>query len=135
ELLEDRVGQRYPRPVLRRIAEASDGNPLVALEIAHALGSTPSLEPGLPLPVSDDLRELVAARVNEAPSKAREALLVAAALSRPSRELVERCASAPGLLAAEDASLLRVQGERVVFAQPLYASAVYAAAASGRRRA
>src|SRR5438067_937617 len=33
--LEARLGQPYPRPVLRRIAEVSDGNPLFALEIAH----------------------------------------------------------------------------------------------------
>jgi DNA-binding CsgD family transcriptional regulator len=134
-LLEERLGQLYPRPVLRRIAEVSDGNPLFALEIAHALGPAPALEPGVPVPVPDDLRELVGARVASLPPQARQALLAAAALARPTADLVERCASASGLAAAEEASLLHVQGERVVFDHPLYASAVYAAAASGRRRA
>jgi DNA-binding CsgD family transcriptional regulator len=134
-LLEDRLGQPYPRPVLRRIAEVSDGNPLFALEITHALGTAPALEPGVPLPVPDDLRELVMARVAGLPPEGRHALLAAAALSHPTAEVIERCASAAGLLAAEEASLLRVQGERVVFVHPLYASAVYAAAASGPRRA
>src|SRR5439155_23866927 len=125
----------YQRPVLRRIAEVSDGNPLFALEIAHALGPAPALEPGLPLPVPDDLRELVAARVASLPPKGRQALPAAAALPRPTTDLVEQCASASGLAAAEEASLLRVQGERVVFVHPLYASAVYAAAATSPRRA
>ncbi len=112
----------------------SGGNPLFALEIARALGPSPALEPGAPLPVPDSLRELVAARVAAVPPAARGALLAAAALSHPRAPLVEHVASAEGLLAAEDAGLVRVAGDRVLFDHPLFASAIYAAAASGRRR-
>ena len=134
-LLERRLGHAYRRPTLLRIARVSQGNPLFALEIARALGPAPALAPGAPLPVPDNLRELVAGRVSSVPPSARRSLLVAAALSHPSVELVERASSAAGLAAAEEATLLRVEDGRVAFVHPLYGSAVYAAAASTRRRA
>ena len=134
-LIESRLGYEHRRPALLRIAQASAGNPLFALEIARALGPAPALEAGKPLPVPESLRELVAGRVAGLEPEARHALLVAAALSHPTVELVERASSPAGLVAAEESGLLGVEGDRLVFAHPLYASAVYAAAASGRRRA
>lgn len=134
ELLEARLGRPYSQRILRRTARASGGNPLFALEIARAVGPAPMLEPGAPLPVPDSLRELVAARVAAASPAARAALLAAAALSHPRTPQVELAASAEGLLAAEDAGLVRVTGDRVRFAHPLYSSAIYEAAASSRRR-
>jgi hypothetical protein len=123
-LIESQLGHAQPRPTLLRIAQASDGNPLFALEIARALGREPALEPGAPLPVPDSLRELVAGRIADVEPHAREALLVAAALSCPTVEQVERAASAGGLVAAEESGLLCVERDRLVFAHPLYASAV-----------
>jgi DNA-binding CsgD family transcriptional regulator len=134
-LLERRLGHQYRRPILLRIAGVADGNPLFALEIARALGPAPALQPGGPLPVPDSLREVVAARITALTPEARQSLLVAAALSHPSVEVVERASSAAGLAAAEEADLLRVASGRVLFSHPLYAAAVYALAASGRRRA
>jgi DNA-binding CsgD family transcriptional regulator len=134
-LLEERLGYRYPRPVLLRVAEVSGGNPLFALEFARALGPAPALEPGAPLPVPESLRELLAERLAQLGPAGRKSLLAAAALSRASEELVERASSARGLEEAEEAGLLRVSGGRVVFAHPLYGAAVYEAAASRRRRA
>jgi DNA-binding CsgD family transcriptional regulator len=133
-LVESALGYGFPRPTLLRIAQAAGGNPLFAFEIARALGPAPALEPGAPLPVPDSLRELVAGRIADLDPAARQTLLVAAALSHPTLELVERAASERGLIAAEESGLLTLEGERVVFAHPLYASAVYSAAASGRRR-
>lgn len=134
-LIESRLGYAYRRPTLLRIAQASAGNPLFALEIARALGPAPALEPGAPLPVPENLRECVAGRVAGLAPRAHAALLAAAALCCPTVELVEHAFSAGGLLAAEDSGLLGVEGDRLEFAHSLYASAVYAAAASGRRRA
>jgi DNA-binding CsgD family transcriptional regulator len=134
-LIERRLGYRYARPVLIRIGHVSGGNPLFALEIAQTLGPAPALRPGAPLPVPDSLRELVASRVAEVPAAGRRALFAAAALSRPSTALVEQAASASGLAVAEETGLLRLEGDRVVFVHPLYASAVYGSAASRRRRA
>jgi DNA-binding CsgD family transcriptional regulator len=134
-LIESRLGHAYRRPTLVKIAQASGGNPLFALEIGRALGPAPALEPGAPLPVPESLREIVAGRIERLDPQARHALLVAAALSHPTVELVERASSAAGLLAAEESGLLLcVEGDRLAFAHPLYASAVYGAAASGRRR-
>ena len=134
-LIATRLGHHYRRPTLVKLAQASGGNPLFALEIARALGPAPALEPGAPLPVPDSLREIVAGRVTGLDPDARHALLVAAALSHPTVALVERAASPAGLVAAEESGLLGLEGDRLVFAHPLYASAVYGAAASGRRRA
>ena len=134
-LLERRLGRRYRRPILLRIERASGGNPLFALEIARALGPAPALDPGRPLPVPASLQEMVADRVAALSSRARQSLLVAAALSHPSVELVERVSSPAGLAAAEEAGLLRVDGGHAAFTHPLYAAAVYTSAASSRRRA
>jgi DNA-binding CsgD family transcriptional regulator len=134
-LIERRLGFAYTRPALLRIAQLSGGNPLFALEIARALGPAPALAAGAALPVPDSLRELVAGRVGALGRPARAALLAAAALSHPTVELVELAACPQGLVEAEESGLLALEGGRLQFAHPLYASAVYAAAASGRRRA
>ena len=134
-LIEARLGHGYRRPVLQRVAQASGGNPLFALEIARALGPSPALEAGAPLPVPESLREIVESRIAGLAPHARATLLAAAALSHPTVALVERASSAAGLVAAEESGLLGLEGGRLVFGHPLYASAVYAAAASGRRRA
>jgi hypothetical protein len=122
------------RAALVRIHEASGGNPLYALEIAHGLDRGDPRQVGARLPVPASLRELVAERIPALAPDARAALLAAAASSQPTVELVEAASSPDGLAAAEESGLLRVDGVRVVFAHPLYASAVYTAAATSRRR-
>jgi DNA-binding CsgD family transcriptional regulator len=134
-LVEARLGYAWRRPVLQRVVNVSGGNPMFALELAHALGPAPVLPAGAPLPVPESLREIVARRIAAVPAHARASLLTAAALAQPTAGLVERASSPAGLIAAEESGLLTAEGERLVFAHPLYASAVYAAAASGRRRA
>ena len=133
-LIERQVGTRFAPPVLRRIAATAGGNPLFALEIARALGSDASIEPGMPLPVPDNLRELVTRRVAALPDAARTALLAASALTHPSAAIVESVSSEEGLAAAEMAGLLYVERGHVRFGHPLYASAVYTGAASAHRR-
>ena len=134
-LLETRLGHRYPRPVLVRLAEVSGGNPLFALEVAQALGPAPVLDPGAPLPVPESLGELLVGQVTNLSPEGRRALLAAAALSHPRSEVVETASSVAGLAAAEEAGLLRQEGDRVVFAHPLYAAVVYRLASVRRRRA
>ena len=134
DLLTERLGGPLARPVLVRLHETSGGNPLFALEIARALPASAPVEPGAPLPVPDSLRELPAGRIPTLPPSARDALLAASALSHPTTRLVERASSPAGLAAAEESCLIRVDAGRVVFAHPLYASAVYEAASRTRRR-
>jgi hypothetical protein len=70
-LLRERLGLEPPRPLLVRLHETSRGNPFVALELGAALerfGRAPAA--GEPLPVSDDLRELLRQRFADLSPKA-----------------------------------------------------------------
>jgi DNA-binding CsgD family transcriptional regulator len=120
-VLARELGRTFSRPALVRIATASGGSPLYALEIARREDTA----------VSDSLGSLVAARVRSLPPDARDALLCAAALARPTVALVDTNALAP----AEEAELVRIRPDgRVEFVHPLFASAVYTSAATARRR-
>jgi DNA-binding CsgD family transcriptional regulator len=131
-ILGDTLGRTFARPVLIRIAEASGGNPLHAIEIARELERQGVQDSVAPLPVPDSLGALVRARVRALPGPTREALLRVAALARPNTALVDQTA----LAAAEEADLVSIDPSgRVRFTHPLFASAVYAAAATTRRRA
>src|SRR6266540_5626707 len=131
-LIVERHGQGLPRPLLARVARASLGNPLHALEIAGAL-----LRQGLPaagdvLPVPEDLQPLVAARIRRLAPATREALLLAAALSRP----VPGVVALDRLAEAEEQRLVAIgEDGSVTFTHPAFAAAVYAAAPRQRQRA
>jgi DNA-binding CsgD family transcriptional regulator len=131
ELLSDRLNHVFLRPTLVKIAQASGGNAFYALEIARELLHSGEPRAGAPLPVPEDLRDLVAARVRRLPGEAREALFAAAALSHPSTALIAEAALRP----AEEAGIVRLSGDgRVRFTHPLYASAVYESTSVARRR-
>jgi tetratricopeptide (TPR) repeat protein len=131
-MLRDRVPATLTRPALLRIHNASGGNPFYALEIARAFAASGTADTATPVP--NDVRELVRKRVAGLPPEAREALLAAAALARPTAEVVERATSSAGLAAAEETGLVRNEEGQLTFAHPLYASAVYSSAATSRRR-
>jgi DNA-binding CsgD family transcriptional regulator len=131
-MLKDRINEPLSRPTLLRVHEASGGNPLFALEVAHALRKTP-IGAGASLRIPSGPRELLAARIPALSSGAQAALLCAAALSHPTTGLVEQASSAEGLAAAEETRLLRVEDDQIVFVHPLYASAVYELASRTRR--
>ena len=129
-ILSQELGRTFPRPTLVRIGQLSDGNALYALEIARRLEQEDGHDLA-ELPVPESLQTLVAARVHALPAETRAALLRAAALARPDLRLVEAAALAP----AEEAGLVRIAaGDRVEFAHPLFASAVYSSTPLARRR-
>ncbi|MBI4261722.1 MAG: AAA family ATPase [Actinobacteria bacterium] len=133
------LSRSFPRRLLVRIAEVSEGNPFFALEIARALPSS-GPEPGWGevLPVPETLRELLDARVGDLLPRTRELLLVASAASRPSVELVERVVGGPladELRAAVQAGILEGEDGRIRFTHPLLASSVYAGTDREARRA
>ena len=128
-LLRERLDRPLPRPLLVRIAETSGGNPFFALEIARALDDGHDL--GSPLPVPPSLHDLVADRIGALSPGAREAALVAAALSRPTVATVG--ATSAALDEAESAGVLVVDRGRIRFSHPLLASAVYGAAGGTQR--
>lgn len=129
-LLGRRVGS-ISRPVLRRIQETSDGNPLYALELAHALAGADAIVGAwtrLPLPAS--LQAAIADRLETAPSELAPLLDVAAAMGRAS--VAELQAALPEIeleplleLAAAHELLVVEEDLSVRFAHPLIGSAVY----------
>ena len=137
-LFQRRLGVAFSRPTLQRVQETSGGNPFFALEVARTLHERGSEVPaGEPLPVPGELRELLRARLAAQPRELEEPLLVVASLSSPTLALVAAVAGAgaiPALKQAAAAELLEVDGERVRFAHPLLASAVYFGAEEERRR-
>ena len=139
-LLAGRVDMAPSRPLLLRVHAASGGNPFVALELARAVASAGPRALGDPLPVPGRLRELLGTRLRSLSASAREAALVAAALSRPSppaveAALVDPAAARAGILEAEEAGVLVEDGSRLRFSHPLLAAALYARVSPARRRA
>src|SRR4051812_15137379 len=136
--IREQLGEVFPRPTLQRIAQASGGNPLLALELARALGEAGARPlPGEPLPVPETLGALMEGRIRRLPAASREAVLVAASVASAHRALVagvvgDRVDDA--LAAAERAGVVAIAGDRVRFTHPLLASAAYAAAPAESRR-
>jgi DNA-binding CsgD family transcriptional regulator len=130
-VLTQELGSAFPRPTLVRIAEASGGNALYAIEIARELNRQGEQDLSGRVPVPQDLDALVRARVRALPVAARDALLRAATLARPDTETIDAVDLGP----AEEAGLVRVETDgRIEFVHPLFASAVYSAAPAARLR-
>jgi len=141
-LLRSRVNAALSRRTIRRIYDASFGNPFAALELANELQRRGVVEPdpGAPLPVSPDAESLVRGRLARLPARTRRALLAASALSSPTLALIGRATeglagAAPDLDPAIRAGVVEVDGERILFTHPLLASATYQQAPATDRRA
>jgi DNA-binding NarL/FixJ family response regulator len=124
------------RPVLARIAEASGGNPFFALEMMRNLTTATA---GDPLPVPRGMAKLALERIDRLSPDAREAVLVAALLSRPTVATVTSALppdveALPAIIEAEEAGVLVTEQGRVRFGHPLLASAVSGAVSDTRRR-
>jgi DNA-binding CsgD family transcriptional regulator len=139
-MIKNQFGWVPPRPVLVRIEAASGGNPFYALEIARNLArDRASLTPGDRLPIPDSLQELVMTRVRTLSTAAQATALACAALSRPTVPTIAGALEAgddaeAAIIEAEEAGVLVSDKERIRFAHPLLASAVYASASDTRRR-
>jgi DNA-binding CsgD family transcriptional regulator len=132
-----KLGQAPPQPVLVRVVQAADGNPLFAVEIARVLLEGEVPPPGQPLPVPRDVKALVARRTRALRAPTQEALLVAAALPQARVQLLAAALGRPpgaDLEPAERAGMVTLDRGVVRFAHPLFASAIYASASTERRR-
>lgn len=128
QLVRTRLGARFLHPTLRRLEEASGGNPFYALEIAASLlRSGGRLEPGEPLPIPAVLRELVRDRLATLGPAAREAALAAAALAQPTVSEVHQVVTEGSAAVSEAVAtgVLDSDGERLRFSHPLFASTLY----------
>lgn len=140
ELLRRRIGIDLAIPTLGRVHEVSRGNPFFALELGRAIKeSGTELDPRGQLPVPEDLRDLLRARLGGLPPSTSEVLLLASTLSRPTVPLVVAAASDPERVADElalaaRAGIVEVSGDEISFVHPLFASAVHEEAPSAQRR-
>ena len=137
-IVHARLGVAHPRPTLTRLFDVSAGNPFVALELARALGDLARpLVPGAALPVPKTLRELLSNRLAALPAETLEVLTFAAALSRPTLEVMEAALGRNPLSSLEPAmvaDVADVDGGRIQFGHPLFAATVYSLASTVRRR-
>jgi len=137
-IIRERLGETLPRHLLVRIADASRGNPFFALELARAVIAHGDLQPGRPLPVSAGPGELVLGRVRALEHPTRQALLLLAAMDKPSLETLRQTAGDTSVVALDPAEtagmVIRVAGA-IRFDHPLTAAAAYDAADSAERRA
>lgn len=139
QVVEKRMGRTMSRRAMARIAQAAGGNPFFAVEIARALSDDPAQGPAV-LPIPDNLRRLLSARVAALPERSRHALLPAAALRSPTIELVAvgmggtAAESRRALGRAAAAGVIEISGSQVRFAHPLFAAAVYSSARPEQRR-
>lgn len=133
----DGLGRALPRPTLRRVAQASGGNPLFALELARALREADARPgPGEPLAVPGTLAALLRGRIRKLSARAREVVL-AAASANASLALLERALGSDveaALDEAERAGVVAFEGERIVFTHPLLASVAYQSASVRQRQ-
>ena len=135
-----RRGARLPRPVLRQLFVACDGNPLFGKEVAALLveRGLPD-DPATPIPVPPSASDAIGRRVAKLGLSTRDVLLGAAALPRPTVEVLlaayEEQSLERALVEAAAAGIVVVDHERVRFTHPLVAAAVYEAATPARRRA
>ena len=137
-VLRMRTGEAVPRQLLRRIHEASGGNPFYALEIARAMdGDLHGWTSGEPLALTASLNDLLVRRFAGLATDTRAALFVAAAASSPTADLVGTVmgtAPEPILQPALDAAIVRVDSSRIEFTHPLLAAAAYSLQGSAERR-
>ena len=134
ELIASQLGRHPPRPVLRRIAELSGGNPFYALELCRLTGDESGAQ-ATSFATGEDLQRLVGDRLWELPQDTRDALGTVAALARPSAAVVSAALEEEATLdAAFRAGVLAEDGELLRFAHPLLAAAAYAALPPRSRR-
>jgi DNA-binding CsgD family transcriptional regulator len=135
--LLSRLNRPFPRATVAHVHQLADGNPFFALEIGRHLVNRGLLGTAGPLPIPDNLKELVGERLAPLPAPVHRVLLVVAALSNPTIQLVQAVVpdAMAGLERAVEAQVLDPTTGRIRFAHPIIGSVVYAEATDEERRA
>jgi DNA-binding CsgD family transcriptional regulator/tetratricopeptide (TPR) repeat protein len=132
-LLQAHLALTLTRPTLLRVHETSGGNPFYALELARTVGA--DVDPAQPLRVPKSLDELVRARLDKLPPATRESLLLAAAVARPSSELLASLQVTERVLGpALAARVIERTDETIRFTHPLLASVIYQGVSADERQ-
>ncbi|MCO5995668.1 helix-turn-helix transcriptional regulator [Actinoallomurus rhizosphaericola] len=124
-----------------RILDQAGGNPLALVELTRAAtahDTATGLPSAGPLPLTDHLERIFAARLDDLPAATRRALLLLAAMDSVDSAIVASAglpnAEDDAWLPAERAVLVRRTGRDVRFRHPLVRAAVYHAASLGAQR-
>ncbi|WP_150254236.1 helix-turn-helix transcriptional regulator [Nocardiopsis deserti] len=124
--------------VRTRILDQAGGNPLALTELTRASAAHDAPPSPGPLPLTDHLEGVFAARLNDLPASSGQALLLLAAMDSVDSAIVASVglphAEDDAWLPAERAGLVRRTGRDVRFRHPLARSAVYHAASPASRR-
>lgn len=121
------LGITLPRPVLVRIAEASRGNPYIAVELARAGVGSDSAIP-------ETLHDLSVTRLSQLAPKTREALLAAACIPRPTVARLDELELGTDIVDAETMGVVRVADGLIQFTHPLLCAAAIELATDTARR-
>jgi DNA-binding CsgD family transcriptional regulator len=135
-MLQGRYGQRISWPALRRLAEASGGNPYYALELARAAlrqAGGGSVKAELVLP--GDVHAVLQERLRALPPATADALGTIAAMGRATTTGAARVVDPGALDPAFTAEVVRADGDAIRFEHPLLAEAAYRMLPPSRRRA
>jgi DNA-binding CsgD family transcriptional regulator len=138
-LLRRHLGERLERRSMARLHHSSGGNPLFALQLGRALLEGDVVdEDGLGLLIPATLQQVVADRLLALSPAALEVVQVAAAVARPTTELIESVVASDrareDLAAASAAGVLLLDRDRVGFTHPLLATAAYSQMSALDRR-
>ena len=134
-LLAERLGVSVSRPVLRRIADATLGNPLFALELGRTLAERGPPEIGAAFTVPDAVEDALGTRVAALPDGQRRILLAVALSGDVKAGGLAAAAGADRVDEAVVAGLLRIDGEHVRAAHPLLGAVARQRSRAPERRA
>jgi DNA-binding CsgD family transcriptional regulator/tetratricopeptide (TPR) repeat protein len=134
-LLAERLGANLPRQLARRVHDASQGNPLFALELGRALIAGGALSVGAELPVPDLVDDVFGARVGALSTPSKRVLLAMALDSSLSNAELTAVVGPTAVEEAAAAGLVVVDGARARPAHPMLAAAARQRSSSSERRA
>ena len=133
-LLAERLGLRLPRRVLRRVMDATLGNPLFALELGRALAERGPLGIGEDVPLPHTVEELLGTRVEALPAPVRRLVLAVALNGDLGVSQVTAISDDDTLGDAVEAGLLVVDRDHVRASNPLLAAAAKQRSSARERR-
>ncbi len=137
-LISKHLGHTLPRPLITRIHEVSGGNPFFALELARSVADEPSR--GV-IDLPDSLAVLVRQRIGRPNDELSAVLLAASCAALPTVERVSRAIDltvdrvVEVVESVEASGVVELEGNKVRFCHPLFASGVYTGASPPQRRA
>jgi DNA-binding CsgD family transcriptional regulator len=132
-LLAERLHLSVPRPVLARLVQMAQGNPLVVLELGRVLLECGTLDVDSSVPVPELAEDLFGTRVAALPDPVRRAVL-AVGLSPDLQRAELATLAEPGAIdQAAAIGLLTIEAGRVRASHPLLAAAAVRGASLGER--